>query len=123
MTIGPLITARRADLSAQIAEVKVVILRLGDIDDALHARVADRLEELIEGCLTALRDLEHAGEGPVAWQRLRAVQKQVGFVSREALGFTQGALLRRSGVGGGFCALADKLLDHFNGVEGKLNWR
>ena len=97
--------------------------RLGDIDGVLHARVADRLEELIDRCLTALNEAESAVEYPVEWEKLRAVQKQVGLMSRETLAFTQGALLRRSGADGGYCRLADKLLDHFNDVEGKLNWR
>ena len=123
VTKDTLLTIRRADLSAQITGVKEAARQLADIDEALHARVAGHLQEHIDGCLTALKAVDNAAEGPTAWQKLRAVQRQVGLLSRETLAFTQGALLRRSGVDGGFCRLADKLLDHFNDVEGKLNWR
>jgi hypothetical protein len=123
VTRDAVLAIRVADLSAQLAAVKETATRLGEIDDMLHARVASRLHELIELCETGLRDVENSVGCPTAWKKLRAVEKRVGLLFRETLAFTQGALLRRSGVDGGFCALADKLLDHFNDVEGKLNWR
>ena len=123
VTKDALLVVRGADLSAQIAGVREAARRLSDIDGALHARVADRLQERIDSCLVALNEAENAAEGPTAWQKLRDAQKKVGLVSRETLAFTQGALLRGSGVDDGYCRLADKLLDHFNNVEGKLNWR
>jgi hypothetical protein len=115
-----LLSARRADLSAQIARIQDAVSRLGDIDDVLHARVADRLAELIDQCRTALKRAENADD---PWERLRGAYRDIGSVSSETLAFTQGALLRKSGVDAGFCALADKLLDHFNDAEKKLNWR
>jgi hypothetical protein len=123
VTEDTLLIVREADLSAQLTGVKEMARRLSDIDDRLHARVAGHLNELVEGCETALKDVENSVGDPAAWQKLRAAQNKVGLFSRETLAFTEGALLRRSGVDGGFCALADKLLDHFNHVERKLNWR
>jgi hypothetical protein len=123
VTRDTVVAVRAADLSVQLAGVKETARRLGDIDDMLHARVAGRLGELVELCETALKEVESATGGPTAWKKLRAAHKQVGLLSRETLAFMEGALLRRSGVDGGFCSLADKLLDHFNDVEGKLNWR
>jgi hypothetical protein len=123
VTKDVLLTVRSADLFAQISDVKDAVQRLRDIDAVLHARVADRLEELIDDCLFALGDAGSASEGSDGWPRIRDAQQKIGVLSREALAFTQGALLRKSGVDGGFCALADKLLDHFNCAERKLNWR
>lgn len=123
MTRDTLLAVRRVDLSAQLADIKELARRLGDIDDVLHARVAGRIGELAEGCETALKDVRNAAGGPAAWEKLRTAQRKVGLFSRETLAFTEGALLRRSTVDGGFCALADRLLDYFNKVEGKLNWR
>lgn len=123
MVKNTLLTVRAADLSAQIADVEEAVRRLSDIDDVLHTRVASRLRELVDVCLTELEDVENTDTSPVAWGRLRAVQKRVGLLSRETLAFTQGALVRKSGFDGGFCTLADKLLDRFNDLERKLNWR
>ena len=123
MTTDALLSVRVADMSAQIADIKNMMRRLGEIDDALYARVASRLEELIDGCAVALKDVENANANKIAWQKMRAAQKRIRIASGETLAFTQGALLRKCGVDSGFCALADKLLDHFNGAEKKLNWR
>jgi hypothetical protein len=123
LTKDALLAVRRADLAAQLAGVREAARQLGVVDDQLHARVADRLEERADSCATALRDLENAAGGADAWEKLRNTQKQVALLSRETLALTEGALLRKSNVDGGFCMLADKLLDYFNTVEGKLNWR
>lgn len=121
-TIRAMFAVRRADLATQLADVKDALVRFSGIDGALYARVAGRLEDLLSDCETALTDADQATETPDGWVRLRAAQAKVSFLAKDTIAFTEGALLRRDIAGGGFCALADKLLDRFNGLEKKLNW-
>ena len=123
MSSETLVAVRLADLSTQFEEVKQTGERLSEVDLNLHARVSGRLDELAEQCGAALADIRSDGGNSAEWEKLRTAQKHLGLLSRETLAFTEGALLRQKAVDDGFCTLADKLLDHFNAAEPRLNWR
>ncbi len=114
--------ARHADLTGRLADVAAAIGRLSDLDPALAARVTDRLEGAWRACQD---DLDRASAAPEdeVWALLGTAQRSVQRLGRETLAWTEGALIRQSGVDAGHCRRADRLLDHLAAREKKLNWR
>ncbi|MFL6072811.1 MAG: hypothetical protein ACJ73S_05375 [Mycobacteriales bacterium] len=107
-------------LVAQVAEVRADLARvervLGDatVADPGQRAVRDRFQVLAHRVATDLARIDAQarlpGAAPGLWPRLAASRGEVARISREALAFLQGVLLRASGLDDGVGAVADRML-------------
>ena len=110
-----------AVLAVQVAQVTAdlsrieALLKKAAIADATSEAIRDRFQLLMRN---AARDLDRItadaaqpGRAPSLWAEMASSRKQVARISREALAFVQGILLRAHNLDDGVGEAADRMLD------------
>jgi hypothetical protein len=95
-------------------------------DPALYARVRPRFEKLFlarwEKLRTLQKDVEAGVSADLCWRDLIEERTRCEALFRECLACMQGASVRRAGLDGGLCHLADALLHHLGSLGDRIRW-
>ncbi|WP_410592760.1 hypothetical protein [Amycolatopsis sp. lyj-23] len=116
-----------AELLAAQAEHEIADLRqVSSVLDAVAPAnatgraVRDRFAGLIAGAVAKLAEIKKDANPGAGWAKLETARVSASEIKKEALSFTQGELLRRSGHDQGIGEVAEHLLEHLRrrtGVE------
>ena len=115
----------QAALASENLERCTDMLNMPELGEVVPAAVRDPLRKRLRAQKDQLEEL--AGRvGPDSatedrWRELQFLTKEAEAQLAESLGFLEGALIRRSGLDGGICRIADWLLDELSASTG-IGW-
>jgi hypothetical protein len=115
-------------LEALLADVAYVqeqtLPKLATIDAELHGRVLPGFRDRIAALERDLSKLEadaKAGASSDMWECLAEQRNKAELLFEDALGFTEGALVRKARLDDGLCAVADRMIEGWSTRTG-LGW-
>lgn len=115
------VAIRAAQARADLSRIEKLLADTAVAGPA-HQAVRDRFQMLVRNAAEDLNRVvelaERNGAAPGLWSRMTSCHAQVAIISREALAFVQGALLRGSGLDDGVGAVADHMLTGLTGRTG-----
>jgi hypothetical protein len=115
MNPSQILTGQIFALERSLGRAKESVTRQGqEANSKLLRRVHGRFENDLLGlrnrCLSLSKRIANEDPGEAAWAQFGKLQAEAWELMKECLAFLEGALVRKAGIDGGVCDLADAML-------------